>query len=329
MQISKYLKNNPRNKFLISSKVDKVPIKQVLDKINNNTLGFCIIKIKSKYKILTDGDFRRKSIKDENFIKKNSKEIKFKKLITIDSNETMYNAFRKITKNQISCILVKKNSNIYSYLTLHEIAESLSPERLNLNKKNLEKLEIDTKKHLIRYNFANLFIKSGMNVLDAACGSGYGSNIISKKAKSVLSLDYSWPAIKFAKENFKSKKISFMKTNIMNFKFNRKFDAIISVETLEHLNKEDGLKWLQNCYKNLNKNGIFICSSPLLRIRNKKPFITNPHHLHELKKTELFLHLKRIFKTKNVNAFIQETDNLKPLTTETEGLCIFVIKKIK
>jgi 2-polyprenyl-3-methyl-5-hydroxy-6-metoxy-1,4-benzoquinol methylase len=316
MQISKYLKNNPRNKFLITSKVDKVPIKQVLDKINNNTLGFCIIKIKSKYKILTDGDFRRKSIKDENFIKKNSKEIKFKKLITIDSNETMYNAFRKITKNQISCILVKKNSNIYSYLTLHEIAESLSPERLNLNKKNLE-------------NFANLFIKSGMNVLDAACGSGYGSNIISKKAKSVLSLDYSWPAIKFAKENFKSKKISFMKTNIMNFKFNRKFDAIISVETLEHLNKEDGLKWLQNCYKNLNKNGIFICSSPLLRIRNKKPFITNPHHLHELKKTELFLHLKRIFNTKNVNAFIQETDNLKPLTTETEGLCIFVIKKIK
>ena len=35
----------------------------------------------------------------------------------------------------------------------------------------------------------------------------------------------------------------------MNFKFKRKFDAIISVETLEHLNKEHGLKWLQNCYR--------------------------------------------------------------------------------
>ena len=33
-------------------------------------------------------------------------------------------------------------------------------------------------------------------------------------------------------------------------------DAIISVETLEHLNKKDGLKWLQTCHKNLNKNGI-------------------------------------------------------------------------
>ena len=28
---------------------------------------------------------------------------------------------------------------------------------------------------------------------------------------------------------------------------------------------------------------------------------------------------KRIFKTRSVNAFIQETDNLKPLTTETKG----------
>ena len=43
----------------------------------------------------------------------------------------------------------------------------------------------------------------------------------------------------------------------------------------------------------------------------------------------VILHLKRIFKTRSVNAFIQETDNLKPLTTETEGLCIFVIKKTK
>ena len=41
-------------------------------------------------------------------LKKNSKEIKFKKIITIDSNETMYKAFRKITKHQITCILVKK-----------------------------------------------------------------------------------------------------------------------------------------------------------------------------------------------------------------------------
>ena len=169
-----------------------------------------------------------------------------------------------------------------------------------------------------------------MHVLDAACGSGYGSNILSKKAKSVLSLDYSWPAIKFAKENFKSKKIKFIKTNIMNFKFKRKFDAIISVETLEHLNKEHGLKWLQNCYKNLNKKMEFLfVHLHYLELEITSLFITNPHHLHELRKSELFLHLKRIFKTRSVNAFIQETDNLKPLTTETEGLCIFVIKKTK
>ena len=73
--------------------------------------------------------------------------------------DTMYNAYRLINKNQINCILVLKNKKIHSYLTLHEINESLSPERLNLDKKKLIKFNLDIKKHLIRYNFANLFVK--------------------------------------------------------------------------------------------------------------------------------------------------------------------------
>ena len=64
MQIKFYLKNNPRKKFLISSRKDDIPIKRVLKIINQNSLGFCVIKIKNKYKILTDGDFRRSIIND-------------------------------------------------------------------------------------------------------------------------------------------------------------------------------------------------------------------------------------------------------------------------
>ena len=101
----------------------------------------------------------------------------------------------------------------------------------------------------------------------------------------------------------------------------------MSLETLEHINKTDGINWIKKCYKMLKKEGIFICSSPLLRIRNGKPFITNPHHLHEMKKTELEKILKKTFKTKNLNLFIQEKNNLKPCTSENEGLSIFVLKK--
>ncbi len=327
MQIKSFLSNNKRKKFLISSKKDDVLVINILKIINKNTLGFAIIKIKEKYKILTDGDFRRNVIKEKNFLNKTSSHIKAKKIISIDTNETMYKAYRLMSEKQINCILITRNKKIISYLTLHEINESLSPERLNLDKSKLKKYEVDIGKHLTRYNFANLFVREKSEVLDAACGVGYGTNLLSKKSKNIIGIDYSKSAIKFAKENYKNKKIKFFESNILNFKYKKKFDVIVSLETLEHINRSDGIKWIKKCYNLLKKNGIFICSSPLLRIRKGKPFITNPHHLHEMKRFELEKILKSTFKTKNLNLFIQENNNLKPCINENEGLSIFVIRK--
>ena len=133
----------------------------------------------------------------------------------------MYLAYRLMVDKQINSILITKNKKIISYLTLHEINESLSPERLNLDRKNLTKFNIDVGKHLIRYNFANLFVKEKSDVLDAACGVGYGSNILSKKAKSIIGVDYSKSAIKFAKQNHNKKNIKFYESNILKFKFKK------------------------------------------------------------------------------------------------------------
>ena len=240
----------------------------------------------------------------------------------------MYKAYRLMSKKQINCVLVSQNKKIFSYLTLHEINESLSPERLNLDKEKLKKFNLDISKHLIRYNFANLFIKENSEVLDAACGVGYGTSILSKKSKNIIGIDYSKTAIKLAKKNHQNKKIKFFESDIINFKYKKKFDAIVSLETLEHINKTNGIKWIKKCYNLLKKNGIFVCSSPLLRIRNGKPFITNPHHLHEMKRSELENILKKTFKVKNINLFIQESNNLKPCIKENEGLSIFVLRKL-
>ena len=52
----------------------------------------------------------------------------------------MYKAYRLMSNKQINCVLITKNKKIFSYLTLHEINESLSPERLNLDKEKLKNL---------------------------------------------------------------------------------------------------------------------------------------------------------------------------------------------
>ena len=327
MKIAEYLKKNKRNKFIIEVKNKNLPVIDIVKFINVNSNGFCLIKEKKKYKIFTDGDFRRLLIKNSNFVNGDNNVVKFKKIISIDVKRNLYDAYRLITKNQINCLIVKKNNKIFSYLTLHEITEVLSPERLNLDNKKLNKYNLDISKHLIRYIYASNFITKKSLVLDAACGTGYGTYIMSKKAKNIYGVDISAKAIAFAKSNYKAKNIKFINLNILDINFKQKFDVIVSLETIEHLTLEDALSWFRKCNYLLNKEGIFVCSSPLLRIRNKKPFITNPHHLYEMKKSEFFYNLKKIFKPKKINSYIQQNDNLIPLTNQKEGLSIISLIK--
>ena len=166
-----------------------------------------------------------------------------------------------------------------------------------------------------------------MKVLDAACGTGYGSFVLSEKAKSVLGVDLSKQAIIFAKYHHKRKNLKFLNSNILHINNKTTFDMIVSVETIEHLNKLDSKNWLIKCSKLLKKNGIFVCSCPMLRIRKNRPFITNPHHLHEMKKSVFFRNIKKLFKPKVINPYILNNESLIPLTKQKEGHCIVALKK--
>ena len=172
-----------------------------------------------------------------------------------------------------------------------------------------------------------MFVGKNFTVLDAACGTGYGSYILSKKSHKVISVDSSKHAIFSCKKNFKSTNINFIKKNILDLKYKNKFDLIVSLETIEHVKKKDAIEWIKKCSYMLKKNGVLVCSSPLLRIRNNKPFITNPHHLHEMKKNEFFKIISKYFKKETICSFIQKDNQLIPIFKENEGLSIIVVRK--
>ena len=72
------------------------------------------------------------------FIDKDNRSVESKKFITVDFNKSMYDAYRILSNKNITFLPVKKGKNIVSYLSLHEIMETLSPERLNIDKKQFE-----------------------------------------------------------------------------------------------------------------------------------------------------------------------------------------------
>src|SRR3990172_8392302 len=124
--------------------------------------------------------------------------------------------------------------------------------------------------YLKRYSFAAKFAVD-KNVLDIACGDGFGTYLLSKKAKSAIGVDISGNTIKLAKTNYRSK----------------------------NKNLSEYVKFCELVYKALKKGGLFIASTP-----NKELSVFfagntfNPYHIHEFYPGELSLLLEKIFHSK-------------------------------
>lgn len=123
----------------------------------------------------------------------------------------------------------------------------------------LEDIEI---KHVERYEFAQKYCKK-KDVLDAACGCGYGSNILSVEAKHVLGIDYSQEALKYAQKNWGAADIVFRQINLntSDFKELGDFDVIVSLETIEHL-ETPIVETCKKFYEILRPEGLLIISHP-------------------------------------------------------------------
>lgn len=136
---------------------------------------------------------------------------------------------------------------------------------------DLSKIEI---RHLNRYKFSLKYVNE-KNVLDIACGVGYGSNLISKHAKSVLGCDYSKDAIEYANTYWKEDNIMYNVFDITSHEKIGSFDVLISFETIEHI-KQNISKTIEFYKKNLKSGGILIMSHP----ENETDKGLNPFHFH-------------------------------------------------
>ncbi|MBC8376611.1 MAG: class I SAM-dependent methyltransferase [FCB group bacterium] len=113
-----------------------------------------------------------------------------------------------------------------------------------------------TVKHIERYRLAASFIPPGSKVLDAACGSGYGSAFL--KECDYVGIDLDGSVIQYARQNYSG---VFEQLPIQEVGKLGKFDAIMSFETLEHLDDPTGgMSALMSCLK---PGGCLIMSFPL------------------------------------------------------------------
>jgi ubiquinone/menaquinone biosynthesis C-methylase UbiE len=134
--------------------------------------------------------------------------------------------------------------------------------------------------HQQRYEFFHKYYH-GKKVLDAACGSGYGSYHISNSgAAAVLGIDISNESVEAAKKKYRNPNLQYRQSDCSDLRvLNEKFDLIISLETLEHLT--DPASFIKSAADTLNPGGYFICSTPN-KMRLSGAGYINQYHLKEL-----------------------------------------------
>lgn len=144
--------------------------------------------------------------------------------------------------------------------------------------------------HVFRYKFAIPFAK-GKDVLDIACGEGYGSACLSRLgARSVVGVDIDEETVAHAKIKYG---IEARVGNAESIPANDdEFDLVVSFETIEHV--ADPAAFLDECARVCRPGGTLVVSTP-----NKEVYLhdadPNDFHLSEMDAGEFLSLLEKRF----------------------------------
>jgi SAM-dependent methyltransferase len=164
--------------------------------------------------------------------------------------------------------------------------------------------------HEERYHFAKPYA-TGTRVLDAACGSGYGTAALaSAGADFAIGVELALDVVRYATAQGEDGRVAYLAGDCEALPFaDASFDLVVSFETIEHL--AHPFRFLKEARRVLRDEGTFILSTPNPLIANfpygvlrpLPPTPLNPFHTREFTLDELRDDLRPAFDV--VDAWVQ------------------------
>jgi SAM-dependent methyltransferase len=147
-------------------------------------------------------------------------------------------------------------------------------------------------RHLVVYEWIRRQV-GGLRVVDMACGEGYGSDLLSRSAASVVGVDANPEAHEHARARYTRPGLRFERDMIQTFA--EPCDAIVFLQTIEHV--EDPGELLEHFKRILEPRGVAYISTPnVLTLAPKGAERSgNPWHVHEYRADEYRRLLERHF----------------------------------
>jgi SAM-dependent methyltransferase len=143
---------------------------------------------------------------------------------------------------------------------------------------DVQRGELVHAEHLARYRLAAQ-LAGGANVLDAACGEGYGSAMLAAGgAASVVGVDVDERAVSHARDKYG---LEFVEADVCELPFaDDSFDLVASFETIEHV--QDAGKMVSELRRVLRPEGRLVISTP----NSDEYLIGTEFHTRELAPSE-------------------------------------------
>jgi ubiquinone/menaquinone biosynthesis C-methylase UbiE len=150
------------------------------------------------------------------------------------------------------------------------------------------------KEHANRYMFASQYAE-GKRVLDLACGIGYGTQWLGRRAKRIVGGDLSPSALYEASRHFAGSGIHYVQVDAQWLPFSsHAFDLVCSFETIEHLERPE--EFVKECHRVLVADGVFLCSTPNKAISSPQDKGTSSRfHVREYLPGEILQIARRYF----------------------------------
>jgi 2-polyprenyl-3-methyl-5-hydroxy-6-metoxy-1,4-benzoquinol methylase len=140
-------------------------------------------------------------------------------------------------------------------------------------------------RHLAVYEWIGARV-IGLRVIDMACGEGYGSEVLSRSAGSVVGVDANPEAHEHARLRYRRQNLEFERGMVELFGEAGAYDAVVFLQTIEHVPDPGGV--LEHFRALLAPDGAAYISTPnvLTLAPPGQPKSGNPWHIREYRAEE-------------------------------------------
>ena len=117
---------------------------------------------------------------------------------------------------------------------------------------------------LARYKFVAKHLSISDDILEVGCGSGLGTLFLSQFCRSVTAIDCNSQWIEEACALNTRENVSFQVRDFTDFTADQGFDALVSLDVLEHLSVEEGKKFIGRAADMIKADGMLVIGTPSL-----------------------------------------------------------------